>query len=1012
MKGKHFEHLVKFKSFDADKIKENLLDLSYNKTSDPFGLSYNTSYMLNNVVYNDKTGIYTIGYDDITTGTLGTKVHMNDGFKGTVSGVMSKLGINIGNSNYRDIAGVTTAKTFQRAFDGGSLYSTIETSLWLANKADTSLESKYFNSLKNLNHKGKSFNLFELLGIDVNKTNEGYNFFDSNSGLKNYQDYNKLANPDAIDNPHLIFKINSTKTVQRLKELGINSFQELDAIVNNTYESYFKSSNGYTPIYVNGAELNINGTMQKVIGKLSLKSLAITGANQNTPSTDALKIDGLLSRFFDSRGFGDIGSDIRRRINERNSEFLNQYSESFNNNSLNILRNKNIKLEVTKSNSFRLGLDLLKSESDLMDDILFGNMSFNEFMQRGVSEIEENGSLLEQLPSGLRKSIVGYIKQIEDPNAIRSIPTITYSRKDLLKVNQDISNTFKKKMNILKSDTSTNTVYSMINNYYESMKEAVTNGNMNDIKILNKNNSDLVDVLNNYKDKNLNKNLFGIKEIISEMTKTNDVGELSKILNVIENPDRALNYNFLNNGVFVDPKTNQINLNPIRAHVRNLMDLESYNGLAGEIDRIHGKISETGSLGYNLKKSEKLRNYYSSLGQKDISKLTNIDMAMLKYLNKDSDRTENIQRYFSLFSGLNNEDINPNAEELNRIKTIAENDLAKIISGWKSSDTINLTSDGTTVELQKAFEKTRSKIFRSIYGSDQFKKDNLTRKDSFLNDYRSVRSTASFSEQAAEGSNILSFLGKNLQSEIKQANGDISKFYESKIYKDTLEVFGEDVTDNILLRGVIKNNKIDTTKIYNLQKQIEEVESLSFISKEALKSKSQKTFNEIENALDKKTNSFLGFMFRAPAQSSENLVPTMNYFIDLENNENSIIQELKNNGFGRKGSSSIMILGKHTAARMKHDNDGDKLYLSLVNSLLEDDQKIEQSKENIKLSVYLSNDREYNLKRYEGLGFDVNSQDFKKIKNYYTYYNALNDIRTKENIDSHYHIGNMLFGVN
>lgn len=1008
IKGLHNIHTERLNVVNIDLVKNDLLNLTYNKTNDILGLDYKDSYILNNVVFNEKTNTYSISYDDITVGALGTKVHMNDGYKGTVSSIVNKM--MAGNLN---IAGLNSSKGFSRQFDGGSLYSTIETSLWLGNKLGNSeLEKEYFNVLNNMNYKGKKFNLFETLGLNVNKTNNGYEIFDLNSGLKSYDDYSKLSNPDAINNPQLSSKINTMSTVNKLKKIGINSFQELDMLINEQYENIFKNEKGFTKIY-GEKQVTINDQVYNMIGKLSLKSLSVTGANQNSPYQNALKVDGLISRFFDARGFESVGRSLRRSINTNNTEFLSQFNYAFKKHHIDLLNGKQVKL-IDNNNLMKFGLNLLSDDVDLVNDILFGEQSFNDFVYNGIEKITKE--TLDSLPEGIRKQVGKYVNNIQEKQNIRSIPTIIYDNKDLQILNKNISNKFNSNLNdISKKDS---LLFNQLTNYYNTLKGYVANDDLENIKILNKNNKGLIDSLNKYKENN--KNIIGMNSIFNNLLKNNDTGELAKIINLIENPSEALNYNFLVNGIFIDPKDDILNLNPIRSQIRNLMDLDVYNKTEGIFNEIKNKI-DSGKF-IDLTKEDKLIQYINEMKNKDLNKLTNIDLEILKFISPSSNKmkenpTKNIDKYLSHFASLNTPDTKLDIKKDEALKSVAKADLNLIISNFLNKKSFIIDNADSTNDVLKSLTSVENKLFRSLYGMSDFLKQNLTKKDSFLTDYFSVKSVTSFSEQAIEGSATLSFIANKVTDKLKEVNGDMNKFIASDIYKSINNLFGEEITQQVVLKNLfnesnlIKNNKFDITKIGLLNKQIQEIESITLVSQQSLARKSKDTLKSINSKLDDK-RSFLGFMYRGPGQSSENIVPTLNYLIDNDIEGNMIIDELKKQNFGKSGSAT-MILGKGTASRMKQDNDGDKIYLTLVNDLMKSstNSEIQETNKDVYLSVLLSNDRDYSDERYASLGFDINSKAYKKIKNYHQYYNSLNDIRMKENIDSHYHIANLLNGV-
>lgn len=938
-------------------------------------------FLINDYTYNQETGMYTINFNDVSTLTSGTKIHMNDGYKGTVSALMDS--IKVGDM---EIAGINSSKSFNRNFDGGSLYSTIETSLFLSNRQRGNTKA-YVDSLMKMNYKGKEFDLFDVLNLDFNYNQEtkSFSIFDKNSGIKNYLE--DLTNADLIDNPHLRSKVKSASVVNKLKQLGITDLKQLDALVNENYEKYHKNGQ---KIY-DEFKVTINDQVYKMAGKVNLKNLNITGANQNSPLKDALKVDMLTSRFFDSKGFSDVGGDIRNIINMKNQLMYSNFTPSLTEYSKSILKGKKVKGINSNFTIFQKDFGPKNLNANKIFSLLYEDMSYSEFL---------NSQLFSD--SRLGTNMNRYLESISEPNKnkIRQFPLYKYE--GVTDFNKTIRNSFLAGLESIED----NGTKEQIKDYFYTLKKAIINDDQKLIEKVQGNTKDLQESLAKLKKEN--KGNYLIDRIITDLNSTKDTNEIAKIINVIENPNTALNYNYIENGIFIDPKTNKVNMNIFKAITRNAMEI---NSITNYEDINQHLISELGKSGKSNLKGNVAFNKAIKQLNKDVRNYTSSDIKFFELVTQglDNKKDKSLQEFFALVNR-NTETGRFTKEEIATRADVLNQQIQGTLSRVENSNYFKIESDKVIKDFNKNIDIHKASIYSKLYASNKFVRENLSKKGTIITDALSYNVKASISEQVSEGSHVLKYISEQVKGlKAGQVLGD------TQIYKDSVEFFGEQYANDIIFKGYSSNTIIDVTKLKNLGKQIEDIESMTLVNMDKLQRESSTVFDSFSKKIDNKRG-FFGFLTRGPMQSSENIVPTYNIAYSKNYNylqENSIYKQILSSGLDT--GASVTILGKGTAARMKADNDGDKLYLSALDELFREtnsdeiaDSKIKYNDSKIEASVYLANEVSEEVFN-ERISKKVGRRDKRVLKRYYEYYNQINKMRTQENIDSHFNIGHQVF---
>lgn len=955
--------------YDVSLIEEEFTNLNKMKFKSIGNFNFDSIYLLNDLNIDKDTGMVNINFNDISSIKTGTKVHMNDGFKGTISGIMNTIKV-----NNMEVAGLNSSKSFNRSFDGSSLYSTIETSLFLSNRqGDINQTKNYIESLKHLKYNNKEFNLFETLNLDFdfNDKTKSFTIFDKNSGINNYLD--DLTNNDLINNPHLKSKIETSKTINKLKDLGITNFHQLDLLVNEQYEKYYpKGQKIYSDF-----DVEINGQTYKMLGKLNLKNLSITGANQVTPLKDALKLDMMTSRFFDTKGFNEIGENIRSQINENYFNTINQFTPQINNNSIRIFEGLNPIKDKMDKYQINFNTDELIKNKNLIHSILYEDLPFESLINLNIKD-------------GKNKNMFDLLNNyLDDLNTSENRPFLIYkySGKSYSKTLNQLSKTFHQDLDLITDKK----LSSEIKDYYDNIKSAIVNKDVDLIKTMQQSNLSIIKDLNEYKSKNSGAHF--VNRVITEMNSTNNLEELSKMINVIENPNKAINYNMFYNGVFKDPSTNKVNYGQVKSILRNAMELDSIS--------VHSNISNIFKLdGFetiNLRKNKDFLNSIERIKNNKLNNFTSSDIKFYELLNKIINNKDDlsVQNYFNL---INKNSINGDIDkkEINKMNYIVQETINDTIKKFESYNSVKINNKNIVNDFNRNIDLHKASIFTKMFGTDKFLKENLTKKKTLITKNLSINLKNSISQQVAESSNILKYISNNI------LKTDISKpFSDSIIYNDISDLFGEEFTNDVIFKGYKKGTIIDKTKLTNFSKQIEELESVTFVNMNKLKQVSSDVYYNMNSKLENKKG-FFGFLARTPLQSPENIVPTYNINIDFNNKQNSIIKELKNNGFD--SGSIFNIVGKGTASRMKADNDGDKLYLAIMDEL----QNNKNQDDLIKASIYYSNSVPNEIIQ-EKFNDKLTKKQRKWFKKYYNYYNQINKMRTQENIDSHYNIAQEIF---
>ena len=863
-----------------------------------------------NIQFDEAKGLFVFNFDEVQRAVNGSKLHAGSGEKFSVSTVAKRIIV-----DGKEFGMASSSKGFNRNFSGADIASFIKTSLHLAGneKNGAELLGLYKNS-----------GILDLLNLEIKQNGDSYSFLDKNASFAGDDvstAVGKLRN--GIDNGYLDEFLSTKATIERLNKEGYKHSEQVIHELNEIYEQtsfYKKDDKAYKMFGV--FDVEINGVKAQVHGIKRIQSLALSSSHGKGPLVDALKLDTFAGSFLSNvhREVGDLlkskaAQNFQNVLDTVNAVPSSVYAGA---QSYDDFARELLYFEQTASNNLD-GRHLLFDSHNATN--LYRRLTGHgaQLTEASFTAILKDAGFDEKVINNLFSEVNG-----------KSLNAFSYSF-DSLGDHSDDYRFLKNEIARTVRDAKVGDSASDFVRSFESFEKFMDEHFYKSGDILS---GDLKKSYVSYYN-SLLKSSEGIgdggylRSIISKANGSYDKKNIFKMFQLLkgstEITSTATSFNAFYSDQAGDFSAN--NFNKVLKTAVEMKDYRTYKNLVPTTEKIAKN---------NRNLMAKVQEFDDLFSRGDISELSQLDRSFLFSIGDTIDFDNptlaaafkrSVSNYRAAYA-----DADVPVEKL----TNYFNDLANnwVLVSEKIKSTNQFFDDK---DLTKALDSSLKKLTTSVFMSDSYELNNVTKKHTLFSDAKAVTIKNSISGKPAEGSLLMEALANRFD----EVSGDAEKL---NAFRDDLDsFFGKQIVDDFFFEGIDLSN-INNPGARTFRENVRRLENFAIVSTDALKSNGgASTASAFENSVSSGLfgKAFVALMNRHPHQSELHFSPNLTFLTDASKTD-FVSKFLTDAGF-HQNNSGMMVIGKKTALGMFADFDGDNFYLAALDELFEKQSGVDKS---------------------------------------------------------------------